>query len=90
LEGADNPGIVHKLTSFMNRHGLSVDKMETSDEIAPHGGTTLFHMKGTANALEPLAAGFDIDEIKRDMEVLADELNCDIHMEDQFPSIAGR
>ena len=82
LEGANYPGIVHKLTTFMAMNGLSVDKMETSDEIAPHGGTTLFKMKGVANAFEPLAAGFDVAEIKSKLANLADELNCDITMED--------
>ena len=86
LEGANYPGIVHKVTSFMAMNGLSVDKLETSDEIAPHGGTTLFKMKGVANALEPLAAGFDINQIKENLGALADELNCDISMEDRFDS----
>jgi len=82
LEGANYPGIVASLTTFLTQNGLSVDKLETSDEIAPHGGTTLFKMKGTANAFEPLAAGFDADQIKNDLALLADDLNCDISMED--------
>ena len=86
MEGANYPGIVHKVTSFMAMNGLSVDKLETSDEIAPHGGTTLFKMKGVANALEPLAAGFDINQTKENLGALADELNCDISMEDRFDS----
>lgn len=82
LEGANNPGIVHKLTTFFAHHSLSVDKMETSDEIAPHGGTTLFKMKGVATAIEPLASGFDLNQIKTELDELADSLNCDISMED--------
>lgn len=38
VEGADHPGIVHKVASILCQNGLSIDKMETSDEIAPHGG----------------------------------------------------
>ena len=56
--------------------------METSDEIAPHGGTTLFKMVGLAHAYEPLATGFDIDKIKSDLHQLGNELNCDIDMVD--------
>ena len=67
----------------MARNGLSVDKLETAESIAPYGGTTLFKMKGIANALEPLATGFDIDGIKTDLAKLADELNCDITLEDR-------
>ena len=74
---------MHKVTSFLAHNGLSVDKLETSDEIAPYGGTTLFKMKGIANALEPLAAGFDVEAIKSNLATLADELNCEITMTDR-------
>ena len=82
LEGADNPGIVHKVTTVLSQNGLSIDKMETSDEIAPHAGTTLFKMRGIAHAYEPVAAGFDIAAIKEELSALGDSLNCDIAMED--------
>jgi glycine cleavage system transcriptional repressor len=82
VEGADHPGIVHKVTSILSKNGLSIDKMETSDEIAPHGGTMLFKMKGRANALEPLASGFDISQIKKELAELGDSMNCDISLED--------
>jgi glycine cleavage system transcriptional repressor len=85
LEGANYPGIVHKVTTFLAQNGLSVDKLETSDEIAPHGGTTLFKMKGVATAWEPLAAGFNVEEIKTNLELLGDKLNCDISMTDVKP-----
>jgi glycine cleavage system transcriptional repressor len=42
LEGADNPGIVHKVTHILSNNGLNIDTMETSDEPAPHGGTGTF------------------------------------------------
>ena len=82
MEGADNPGIVHKVTSLLVTYGLSIDKMETADEIAPMGGTKLFKMRGIANAVEPLAAGFDPSKIKAELADLGDQLNCDISMTD--------
>lgn len=82
LEGADNPGIVHKVATILSHNGLNIDKMKTSDEIAPHGGTTLFKMRGTAHAYEPLAAGFDPSKIRSELSALGDQLNCDIDMED--------
>jgi glycine cleavage system transcriptional repressor len=82
LEGADNPGIVHKITSALAKHGLSIDKMETDQEIAPYGNTMLFKMQGVATAAAPLASGFDISKIKRDLEALGDSLNCDVALED--------
>jgi glycine cleavage system transcriptional repressor len=82
LYGADNPGIVHKITSALAAAGLSIDKLETDQEIAPHGGSVLFKMRGTAIATAPLAKHFDIEKIKRDLEELGDSLNCEVTMED--------
>eukprot|EP00565_Helicotheca_tamesis_P006925 CAMPEP_0185727122 /NCGR_PEP_ID=MMETSP1171-20130828/2899_1 /TAXON_ID=374046 /ORGANISM="Helicotheca tamensis, Strain CCMP826" /LENGTH=203 /DNA_ID=CAMNT_0028395625 /DNA_START=126 /DNA_END=737 /DNA_ORIENTATION=- len=82
LSGADNPGIVHQVTSVLAKHKLSIDKMETSDEEAPFGGTQLFNMRGIANAMHPLASGFDADKIKDELQKLGESLNCDIDLED--------
>lgn len=82
LEGADNAGIVHKVTSILAQNGLSIERMETSDDLAPHGGTTLFRMAGIAHAYEPVAAGFDVEKTKAELEALGDDLNCDIALTD--------
>jgi glycine cleavage system transcriptional repressor len=82
LEGADNPGIVYKVTKILSTNGLNIDKMETSDELAVGGGTVLFKMKGIAHAYEPLASGFDVGKIKVELAELGDSLNCDIILED--------
>lgn len=80
--GADHPGIVHRLTSALAHAGLSIDRLETDQEIAPHGGSVLFKMRGVAIALAPLPKQFDIRQIKQDLEELGDSLNCDVTMED--------
>jgi glycine cleavage system regulatory protein len=82
LEGADNPGIVHKMTTALAKHGLSIDKMETDQEIAPYGGSMLFKMRGVATASAPLSSGFDISKIKRELKDLGDSVNCDVSLED--------
>jgi len=82
VSGADNPGIVHKVTSVLAKHGLSIEKVRTSQEGAPHGGTTLFLMEGTATAPEPLAKEFSADKIKAELEELGNYLNCDVSMVD--------
>jgi glycine cleavage system transcriptional repressor len=82
LEGADNPGIVHKITSALAASGLSIDRMETEQEIAPYGGSVLFKMRGTAVAAYPLAKGFDLSKIKKELSELGDSLNCEVHLED--------
>ena len=45
LSGADNPGIVHKLTSVLVRNSLTIGNMKTSNMEAPFGGTELFTSK---------------------------------------------
>lgn len=82
LEGADNPGIVHTMTSALTKHGLSIDKMHTDQDIAPHGGTMLFKMEGVVTAGGPLAAGFDVEKIRADLEATGDSLNCDVTLQD--------
>lgn len=82
LKGADNPGIVNKVTKILSANGLNIDHMETSDELAPGGSTVLFRMKGIAHAYEPLAAGFDVSKIKEELSDLGYDLNCDIKLKD--------
>jgi glycine cleavage system transcriptional repressor len=82
LEGADHPGIVHNMTAALAKHGLSIDKMETDQEIAPWGAAMLFKMRGVATAPAPLSSGFDISKIKQELEDLGDSLNCDVSLED--------
>jgi glycine cleavage system transcriptional repressor len=82
LSGADNPGIVHRVTKILSTNGLNIDKLETSDELAPGGSTVLFKMKGIAHAYAPLASGFDVGKIKNELLELGDSLNCDIELED--------
>lgn len=82
LEGADHPGIVHKLTTALAQHGLSVDKMETDQDIAPHGGTVLFRMRGIAQAAAPLCKTFDAARIGQQLRRLGDDLNCTVDLID--------
>ena len=85
MKGADNPGIDHKVTDVLARHGLNVDRMDTSDSMAPHGGTTLFQMRAIVQAYEPLAHGFpaDLTKCKEELEDLGDNMNCDIRLADE-------
>jgi glycine cleavage system transcriptional repressor len=82
LVGADHPGIVHRVTTALAKAGLSIDRLETDQEIAPYGGSVLFKMRGVAIALSPLPKHFDLRQVKADLEELGDSLNCDITLED--------
>lgn len=80
MEGASYPGLVHKYTSLLAKHGLSIDTMGTTEEIAPHGGTSLFRMKGIAHAFEPLPKTFDSEQIQEELQELGESLNCDLSL----------
>ena len=70
------------MTSALAKHGLSIDKMTTDQEIAPYGGSVLFKMRGVANASAPLATGFDAAKIKDELIDLGDSLNVEVTMEE--------
>jgi glycine cleavage system transcriptional repressor len=82
LQGADNPGIVHTITSALAKHALSIDKLSTSQEIAPYGGSMLFTMDGIATAPHPLPKSFDIGSIRKEIIDLGNSLNCDVTLDD--------
>ena len=82
LEGADDVSLVHKVTSVLAKHNLSIDTMETADEIAPHGAAQLFKIDGICTALAPLPKSFDSDVIREELFELGNSLNCDITLED--------
>jgi len=84
LSGADNPGIVHKITKILAKHRLNIDELKTFEEPAPYGGTTLFHMSGIATSPAPLANGFSPKAIRDELQELGDEMNCDVDVEDML------
>ena len=60
---ADGVGLIAKVTDYIARAGLSLAKLETKSEGAPHGGATLFSLTGVMRSdkeidEEKLADGF--------------------------------
>ena len=84
LSGADHPGIVHRVTAILAQHLLNIDKLATSEESAPYGGTTLFQMECIATSPAPLAKNFDAEVIREELEEFGDQMNCDITLEDIY------
>ena len=82
LNGADNPGIVYQVASTLSMNNLSIERLETRQQVAAFGGTTLFHMEGIATAPYPLPKGFNLTNVKSELKELGDCLNCDISMDD--------
>lgn len=84
LEGADNPGIVHRVTTALAKNNLNIDSLHTEQELAPYGGSVLFKMSGIVVATAPLAKHFDIQKIKNELIDLGNSLNCDISLNDNI------
>ena len=82
LSGADNPGIVHKLTSVLAQNRLTIANMKTKHEEAPFGGTELFTVEGRSVAYEPLSSNFEWTKIREELKELGDSLNCDVEFDD--------
>eukprot|EP00567_Pseudictyota_dubia_P001936 CAMPEP_0197466626 /NCGR_PEP_ID=MMETSP1175-20131217/65152_1 /TAXON_ID=1003142 /ORGANISM="Triceratium dubium, Strain CCMP147" /LENGTH=252 /DNA_ID=CAMNT_0043002675 /DNA_START=46 /DNA_END=805 /DNA_ORIENTATION=+ len=83
LDGADNLGLVHQVTSVLAKHRLSIDEMRTTEEDAPYGGATLFHVDGIVTLAPPLPKQFDPDAIAKELRDLGESMNCDVILEDQ-------
>ena len=73
----DQPGIVHRVTTFLREQGINVEELETRLESAPFMGTPVFTME--ILALVPKAT--NVKGLRRALEELADAINCDVDLE---------
>ena len=74
LVGQDRPGIVHDISEILTRHHVNVQELETQCQSASMSGETLFMAK--AHMLVPPEAS--IDQLRQELEELANELMVDI------------
>lgn len=73
----DQPGIVHRFTTYLQEQGVNVEELETHLESAPFMGTPVFTMELTI--LVPKATS--VAKLRKDLEALAESLNCDIDLD---------
>lgn len=73
VEGADNPGIVHKLARYLSQHSINIVNMLTESTHAPHTGTPMF----TVKMLIDIPTEHDIAQLETDFTALCDELSMD-------------
>lgn len=74
LVGNDRPGIVRELSGALARRGVSIDELETAIESAPMSAERLFRF----NASVSVPAGVGDDDLRRELEALANELMVDL------------
>ncbi len=77
LVGQDRPGIVHDITDILSRHNVNVQELDTQCQSASMSGETLFLAK--AHMRVPQQAS--LDQIRQELEDLANELMVDIKLD---------
>ncbi|MBX3191985.1 MAG: hypothetical protein KF819_33650 [Labilithrix sp.] len=73
----DQPGIVHKVTTFLREQGINVEELETRLESAPFMGTPVFTME----ILMLVPSATNVKTLRRSLEELGDTINCDVDLD---------
>ena len=73
----DQPGLVHKITDLLQRHGINVEELETRSLPRPETGAPLFSME----LLMTVPSTVQIKIVRQELETLCDELNCDVEVQ---------
>lgn len=76
LTGADNEGIVHKVTEYLSSQAINIEEMETETTNAPVSGTALFHMSGLVTLPDHLQAS----DIQSGLQQIASDLGVEISL----------
>jgi glycine cleavage system transcriptional repressor len=73
----DQPGIVHRITSYLRENGVNVEELVTRLESAPFMGTPVFTME----ILMLVPKTVSVKALRQALEALGDELNCDVDID---------
>jgi glycine cleavage system regulatory protein len=78
LLGADHPGIVAEISAALAAQGIGIEELSTGLRDAPMAGGTLFEARAVLEA--PPETG--LEELRRMLEAIADELMVEIRLSD--------
>ncbi len=76
LVGQDRPGIVHEVSHALARHQVSIEELQTFTVSAPMSAELLFEV----DAKLAVPAEGSLEEVRKSLESLADELMVDIEL----------
>jgi len=79
----DQPGLVHRITDLLHRHGVNVEELQTRSQPRPQTGAPLFSM----DLLMTVPSGVLIKRLRSELQTLCEELNCDLEI--QQVTLAG-
>jgi glycine cleavage system transcriptional repressor len=72
----DHPGIVHRLSQVLSRHGVNIESMETKTYAAPVSGTPIFCLEATVSI--PVAT--NVNRVREQFAEIQREENIDIEL----------
>jgi glycine cleavage system transcriptional repressor len=73
----DQPGIVHRITSYLREHDVNVEELVTRLESAPFMGAPVF----TLEILMVVPPKVNVRTLRQALEELGDQLNCDVDID---------
>lgn len=73
----DQPGIVHRITELLSRHGVNVEELQTRAQPRPQTGAPLFSME----LLMTVPPTIPIKRLRDELHALCDALNCDVELQ---------
>lgn len=73
----DQPGLVHRITEVLRRHGVNIEDLTARQDSAPFAGDPLFtmEMRLTVPAAVPIRA------LRADLEAECEKVNADMDLE---------
>ena len=74
ISGADNQGIIKKVSSFLSKNNINIIEVNTFVQLAPITGSPLFNMEITISYND----NHNIDKIYSKLSKLCENLNLDI------------
>jgi glycine cleavage system transcriptional repressor len=79
LFALDQPGLVHRVTDLLQRHGVNVEELTTRSQPRPQTGAPLFSME----LVITVPASVALRTLRGELERLCDELNCDLELSEK-------
>lgn len=73
----DQPGIVHRITTYLRENGINVEELSTRLESAPFMGAPVFTME----VLMLVPKAVSVKTLRLSLEELGDSLNCDVDID---------
>lgn len=76
VTGADQEGIVHRVSHYLSENGINIETLESSVTNAPTTGTPLFSMHGIIQT----PAKITLSELRKRLNEIGNEMGTDIEV----------